>query len=277
MPFLASSARIYNQALERLFKGPLGTGGAYPRLEALGFSGRERVRFGDDRDDVDLALERPHALDVQGLHAVAPRAHEVEAAVDAVVGDVAAVEAALVAEELLELGVDVLDDGPEALGGVDGVAEAWRVHDGQAQFDAALLDLHRGRLDLDGGLGVGAGGVPGRLVLVEVRLEEAVDERGLAQARLAHHHQRELEALLDELAVHLRGQVAEAHVAGVARGVRLLERRKGVKLGLGVGVWLGTSLLPSRTERSCRSCSSVACRVSRSCGAKSGLSKFSKL
>ena len=40
------------------------------------------VRLGDDRDDVDLAVELLHADEVEALEAVAVRGYEVEARVD---------------------------------------------------------------------------------------------------------------------------------------------------------------------------------------------------
>ena len=49
-------------------------------------------------------------------------------------------------------------------------------------------------------------------VVVELCVEEeALDERALAQPALAHHHQREVEASLQRLAVNLLGQTREAH------------------------------------------------------------------
>ena len=44
---------------------------------------------------------------------------------------------------------------------------------------------------------------------VDVCEKEGVDERRFAQARLADHHQTELEAIFHRLAVELVGQVCE--------------------------------------------------------------------
>ncbi len=52
---------------------------------------------------------------------------------------------------------------------------------------------------------------------VDVGQEHGVDERRLAQSRLADDHQRELEALLDGAPVDLVGQVGEADVVDLAR------------------------------------------------------------
>lgn len=100
---------------------------------------------------------------------------EVKAAVDAVVLDVLAVQAALVPEVLLKLLIDVVGDrlpakaetrqdvqplgngtvdaflNPQArfadqhvpLGVVDSVAESWCVHDGELEFDSFLFYIHR--------------------------------------------------------------------------------------------------------------------------------------
>ncbi len=57
-------------------------------------------------------------------------------------------------------------------------------------------------------------------VRVDIREEHGVDEGGLAQARLAHHHQRKFEPAFDGLAVHLIGQVGKADIA-----VQLTSRR----------------------------------------------------
>ena len=53
-----------------------------------------RLRLGDHWHDADLVRELPYDLDVEGFDSVAVGVDEVEAAVDAVVDDVLAVEAA---------------------------------------------------------------------------------------------------------------------------------------------------------------------------------------
>ena len=60
------------------------------------------------------------------------------------------------------------------------------------------------------------------------REKEAVDEGGLSEAGLPDDHEGELEALLDGLAVHLVGQVGEAHVAG-----RVVGGEGGLQVGHG--------------------------------------------
>lgn len=56
---------------------------------------------------------------------------------------------------------------------------------------------------------------------IQVGEKERVDERGLAETGLADHHERELEALLDKLAVNLVGQVGKSDVGRVLRIIRL--------------------------------------------------------
>ena len=77
------------------------------------------------------------------------RRDEIEAAVDAIVFDVLAVQAALVLVVLVELLVDVRLDRLPAVLRRQRVVVAGRVDDRQTQLDAALLDLHRTLLDLN--------------------------------------------------------------------------------------------------------------------------------
>lgn len=65
-------------------------------------------------------------------------------------------------------------------------------------------------------------------VLVEVPEEQAVDERGLAQAALADHHEREVEPALHGLAVHLLGQRREPDVVALAALSFCVDRKKPV-------------------------------------------------
>ena len=66
---------------------------------------------------------------------------EVKAAVDAVVANVASVETGFVLQVLLELIVNVGDDGLEASVVVDGVSVARSVNNRQAETNSALFDL----------------------------------------------------------------------------------------------------------------------------------------
>ena len=102
----------------------------------------QRIRFGDDGHDVDFVMQRLHEGHVQRLESVARGRDEVEAAMHAVVADVAAVETRLVLQVLLKLLVDVSDDGLEAAVVVDGIPVARSVDDRQAETDATLLDLN---------------------------------------------------------------------------------------------------------------------------------------
>ena len=70
------------------------------------------------------------------------RRNEVEATVDAIVADVASIEARFVLQILLELVVDVSDDGLEASVIVDGIAVAGSVDDSQAETNTALFNFN---------------------------------------------------------------------------------------------------------------------------------------
>ena len=139
------------------------------------------------------------------------RWHEVQQAVHPVVLYVAPVQPALVGKVLAELLVDVLRADAPAVLAVDRVAEAGRVDDRQPQLHPPLLDVERLLLDA------------GRLLDplldrrhrplgVQLGQEERVDERRLAEAGFAAHHQRELEATLHRFAVHLLRQRGEPDV-----------------------------------------------------------------
>ena len=67
---------------------------------------------------------------------------------DALVGHDLAVDLRLGVQVLVVLGLDVLDDWLPAVAVVDGVAEAGRVDDAQAQLHAALAQHHLTRLHL---------------------------------------------------------------------------------------------------------------------------------
>lgn len=114
------------------------------------------------------------------------------------------VQAALVGEVLPELFVDVLRTHPPAVLAVDRVAEPGCVHDGQPQLHTLLLDIERLLVDFGRFLRPFLD-LRDRPVLVQVRQEQAVDQRGLAEPALAADHQRELETALDRFAVHLFG------------------------------------------------------------------------
>lgn len=117
---------------------------SHPALEPLPLSEGQRVCLGDDGNHVDLVVDGLHELNIQGLQAgrtetgrgernkrgikagksrqpplrhhspVAERGDEIEAAVDPIVNNVSAIEAALVVEVAFKLVVDVADDGAEA-------------------------------------------------------------------------------------------------------------------------------------------------------------------
>src|SRR5262249_7325142 len=94
----------------------------------------ERVRLGDDGDEVDPRAEPLHDLDVEGLQGVAGGSDEVEAGVDAEVDLVLAARLLLLQHVRLVLVVQELDDGHPRVPVVDVVAKARRVDDGQAYW-----------------------------------------------------------------------------------------------------------------------------------------------
>ena len=75
-------------------------------------------------------MQRLHEGDVQRLQPVARRRNEVEAAVDAIVANVASVETRFVLQVFLELVVDVGNDRFETAVIIDGIAVTRRVHHG---------------------------------------------------------------------------------------------------------------------------------------------------
>ena len=116
---------------------------------------------------------------------VARRADEVQARMNAEVDLVLALRLLLLAHVRLVLVVDEVDDGRPRVAVVDVVAEAGRVDDGELRLELLLLELRLDDLDL--GQLVELLLVPLRVVLRsgELGREERVDERRLAETRLA--------------------------------------------------------------------------------------------
>jgi len=67
---------------------------------------------------------------------------------NAIIHNVASIEATFVAKEALVLLIDVLKYCTKAVGVVNGIAESGCVHHRQTQLDPAFLDLHRRRFQL---------------------------------------------------------------------------------------------------------------------------------
>jgi hypothetical protein len=117
-----------------------------------------------------------HDLDVQRLQGVTGRLNEVNAGVDAVVDNVAAVDLVLGLEVGIETLLDVLDNWAPGVIVVDEVTESGGVNNAQAETDAVLLDVGAGGLDGDGlgdDVGVGASALLGR---VQRGIEQSVDK-----------------------------------------------------------------------------------------------------
>lgn len=93
------------------------------------------------------------------------------------------------------------------------IAKSGRVDDGETQLDTIFFNISSDGLNFDG-----LGGLTRELDVVvlgrvEGGVEERVNESRLAQAGLANDHRREMEALLDRLAVNLVREVSKAYVA----------------------------------------------------------------
>jgi hypothetical protein len=150
-----------------------------------------------------------------------PRRNEIKAAMNSIIRDVSSIETTLIVQVPLELVIHILVYSLERVVAVDGLAEAGRVHNCQAELHASLLDFDRGGLDAHR-LFDSIGHAHMRSLRIQVRQEQTVDESRLAKTGLANHHQSELEPLLDELAMHLVGQVGETHVALIVTGTRFI-------------------------------------------------------
>ena len=89
-----------------------------------------------------------HVFNIQRLQSMSRRCDEVETCVDSRIWQRHSVDARLRVQERLVLTLDVVDDGLPAVRVVDGVAEPRRVHDGQREVHAALLQQDFIRVDL---------------------------------------------------------------------------------------------------------------------------------
>jgi hypothetical protein len=107
-----SSPRIYTTGLKQL---NIRKQVAHPLLERITLSQRERVRLGDDRNDVDDFAQLLHDDDINRAERVAGGVDEEQAAVDARVLDVTVAHGGeLFAEVRAVLVLDVLDNGVPA-------------------------------------------------------------------------------------------------------------------------------------------------------------------
>lgn len=96
-----------------------------------------------------LIVESLHIFNVQWFEAVPRWRDEVEADVDAGVGQADPVDPGLGVQERLVLWLDVVDDGLPAVGVVHGVPEAGCVHDGEGEVHAGLLQQDFVGVNLD--------------------------------------------------------------------------------------------------------------------------------
>ena len=221
----------------------------YPVLELGTLLEGQAVALGDDGHDVDKLAQLLEHDNVNGLESVARGLDEEQAAVDARVLQIPlALGGQLLAEVGTVLVLDVLDNRVPAALVVDQVAVAGRVDNVEPQTHAVFLDDVRDGVD-GGGAADLLVGLEAALAVHEVRGEEGVDERRLAETRLACEGRAmgqfsrraaggrgrygprppgqltdaddiELEATLDRLALNLLGDAVEADIAVGKDGLR---------------------------------------------------------
>ncbi|KAH9822081.1 hypothetical protein Tdes44962_MAKER04756 [Teratosphaeria destructans] len=182
-------------------------GQTYAMLEFGKVRRRQRVSLGDDRDQIDTGAQPFHHFNVQRLQSVTGRADEVQAGVHTEVDLLGTAWLLLLKHVALVLVVQKLDDWLPAVAVVHVVSEAWGVDDGQADLEELLLQLGLGDFNLDGLVDLlrVTSAVVG--VVLDGGGEEGIDEGGLAQARLAGHHDGEGGAALGHNLVALVGKL----------------------------------------------------------------------
>lgn len=154
-------------------------------LELQSLLNSQGISLGNDRHNVDNIGQLLQDDNINGLERVARRLDEEQTGVDAGVGDVTlSLGGKLLSQVRGVLVLDVLDDGIPTAVVVDKVAVAGGVDDVEPQTDTILLNEVRDALDL-GGLANGLVRLQATLGVDEVRGEDGVDERRLAQASLA--------------------------------------------------------------------------------------------
>lgn len=136
---------------------------------------------------------------------MSPRWDCIETAVYTIILNIFAIQAALVHEILTKLLVDVVGNDPPTVFSVDSIAKARRIDNVQSQSYAFFLNVQRFLLN-SRGLFATLRDRCHLTILIKIGEEKTVDECGLAQARFADDHQRELEAALHRLSVDLIGQ-----------------------------------------------------------------------
>lgn len=141
----------------------------------------ERIRLGNDGDQVDLGVEAAHNLDVEGLEGVAGRLDKENTGMNSVINNVHSVDLVLGIEVGIVTLLNVFDDRAPGLVVVDEVTEAGGIDNGQAQTNASLLNIGTDRLDSDS---LGNDVKTGSLALlggVQRGVEKRVNKRRLAQ------------------------------------------------------------------------------------------------
>lgn len=210
----------------------------YPVLELGTLLQGQTVALRDDGDNVDELAQLLEHNNVNGLKSVARWLDEEQAAVDARVLEIPlTLSSELFAEVGTVLVLDVLDNGVPAALVVDQIAVTGGVDDVETQTHAVLLDDVRDGVDVGGAANLLVG-LEATLAVHEVRGEEGVNERRLAEtglacmfalviARLVSHRIKltnaddvELETPLHRLPLNLLGDAVETDIAVREDGLR---------------------------------------------------------
>jgi hypothetical protein len=157
----------------------------YALLEGTSLLERQRIRLGNDWDDVDHIRELLQDNNVDWLQCVTWRLDEEKAAVDAGILDVSfSLSSEFLSEVCRVLVLDVLDNWVPASVVVDLVTVTRGINNVQAQTDAVLLNDVGNSLDL-GGRSYGLIGSESSFRVDQVRREDGVDQGRFSQTGLA--------------------------------------------------------------------------------------------
>lgn len=154
-------------------------------LECLTLLEGQRIRLGNDWNNVDDIGKLLEHNNIDWLQGVARWLDEEQATVNAGVLDIAlSLSSELLAEICGVLVLDVLDNWVPASVVVDLIAVTWSVDNVQAKTNAVLLNDVRNSLDLGGSANLLGWGET-TLGVDEVGCEDGVDEGGLSKTSLA--------------------------------------------------------------------------------------------
>ena len=157
----------------------------YSLLEHSNLLVRQRIRLGNDRNQVDLGVQSAHDLDIQGLQGMAGGLDEVDACVDSVIHDVHPVHLVLRLEVCVKALFNVLDDRAPRIVVVNEIAESWCVHHCQTETHSVLFNVCADRLDGHSLWDDVEAWALALLRRIQGRVEEGIDQSRLAQTRFA--------------------------------------------------------------------------------------------